>query len=47
MIKQINIEYCDANEKYDIFVDGEWLGKFYTLVEALKSVQKYNERKVE
>lgn len=38
MIKEIIIKYCEANEKYDSYIDGEWTGKWYTLEECLKGI---------
>ena len=35
MIKKIVIEYCEANKKYDSFIDGEWTGKWYSLDSSL------------
>ncbi len=40
MIYEIKIVYCEANEKYDSFIDDEWTGKWYTLKECLKGVQE-------
>jgi len=37
MIKRILIEYCEANEKYDSYIDGVYTGKWYTLEHCLKS----------
>jgi len=37
MIKKATIEYCEANGKYDVVVDGMFLGKHYTIEEALIS----------
>jgi len=45
MIKQIKIEYCEANGKYDSYVDGEWTGKWHTLPECLKIIARDMERK--
>ena len=44
MIKEIRIEYCEANEKYDSFVDSKWTGKWYSIEEALKGTLIYLER---
>jgi len=36
--KKITIEYCEANEKWDSYVDGEWWGKWYSAETALNGV---------
>jgi len=35
MIKRIVIEFCEANQKYDSFIDDEWTGKWYDLETAM------------
>lgn len=44
MIKEIKIEYCPANQKYDGFIDKEWTGKWYTMKECLKNMLRRVER---
>lgn len=39
-IKLIEIVYCEANDKYDLFIDDEWFGKHYTIEEALEGVRR-------
>ena len=40
MIKNISISYCEANEKFDIVIDGVFYGKHYTIEEAVKSIPR-------
>lgn len=40
MIKKIKIEYCEANDKYDIFINDEYKGKHYTLIEAMSNINR-------
>ena len=40
MIRDINIRYCDANEKWDLFFNGEFMGKYYSLESAIKSLER-------
>lgn len=46
MIKEVKIQYDDANEKYYAFVDRELIGKFYTFEEVLKGLERHNERRI-
>jgi hypothetical protein len=39
-IKDIIINYCEANSKYDLIVNGELLGKHYNLREAIKHLSR-------
>lgn len=43
-IKLIEIVYCEANDKYDVFVDDEYLGKHYVVEEAVADVARHLER---
>lgn len=43
MIKEINIKYCEANQKYDLFVDGKFSGKFYHINEVAKAICREEE----
>jgi len=43
MIKEIHIIYCEGNEKYDLYIDGKFLGKFYELETAIKSLRRETE----
>jgi len=35
-IDTVNIIYCTANHKYDLYIDGTWFGKYYTIESAIK-----------
>jgi hypothetical protein len=39
MISRILIEFCDANMKYDVYIDEGYWGKHYDLIEALDSIK--------
>ncbi len=43
IINKIQIIYCKANQKYDLFIDQDYWGKFYTLSEAINSAKKRSE----
>ena len=45
MIKEIHLVYCEANTKYDLFIDGEWRGKHYNVPEALKQIAREEKNK--
>jgi len=40
MIKNILVEYEEANQKYNVFINDEYLGKHYTLEEEIKEIPK-------
>lgn len=39
MIKEINIKYCENNDKYNLFINGELYGKFYKLNNILNIIK--------
>ena len=48
MIKEVNVKYCETNGKFDVLIDGKYMGKHYTMAEALINtghrVQMFNEK---
>jgi len=40
MIKEINLKYCESNQKYDLVIDGRYLGKHYNIEEAMRSISR-------
>ena len=43
-IKNVNVEYCEINGKYDLYIDGGWCGKWYDVESALKGAVRRIER---
>jgi len=39
--KSVNIIHCRTNDKYDLFIDTMWCGKYYTVEEACEAVERY------
>lgn len=37
-ITDVNIKYCDIKQKYDLFINGEFQGKHYTILSLMVSL---------
>ena len=36
--KSVHIEFCEANEKFDLVIEGIYVGKYYTFTECIKGI---------
>jgi hypothetical protein len=37
----VEIIYQEGNDKFYVFVEGNWVGKHYNFLEALKSLERF------
>ena len=40
LIRELALKFCETNQKYDVFIDQQYVGKHYTIEEALKQIQR-------
>ena len=40
MIKKVEIIYCEISETYELFIDGDSKGSFYSIIEAINRIKR-------